>query len=428
MLFKTFLLIRCCVDLIIDKLFSLYYDSKRVYIKKCKNPIVLESASTLAYKIRKGDLKVVDVVQAFIDRINETNHITNSLVDNRFEEALNEAKQIDLDISTGQIIDADFREKPFLGVPFTTKESTCVKGLSSTFGLIKRKGRKAQYDAECVELMKKAGGICLGVTNIPQLNMWQETSNPVYGITNNPYNSTRNVGGSSGGESSIIAACGSPIGIGSDIGGSIRIPAFMCGIFGHKTTSHLISTRGLTFRSGKEKQTMVVVGPMTKYAEDLLPFLKVLVAENCNKLRLDEPVNVSKIKVYYVTNPKDPFISPFRAEMKSILYKTVDYLSEIVDTKPELVYFDGLKYGGKLWRYWMTKEEDSNFKRDINDRETEVNPIGEIIKHFFMIGEYTTATIENLINSLLPKEKEEWAKKETDKLSNEIIVNNIISF
>lgn len=244
MLCKTLLFIRYLIDLIIDKLFSLYYDQKRVYITKSKNPIVLESATSLARKIRKRELQVVDVVQAFIDRIEEVNPITNSLIDNRFEDALKEAKQIDLDISTGQIIDADFREKPFLGVPFTTKESTSVKGLSLTFGILKRRDKKAQYDADCVELLKKAGGICLGVSNIPQLNMWQETSNPIFGLTCNPYNTTRNVGGSSGGEASLLAAGGSPMGIGTDIGGSIRIPAFMCGVFGHKPTSHLISTRG----------------------------------------------------------------------------------------------------------------------------------------------------------------------------------------
>lgn len=93
--------------------------------------------------------------------------------------------------------------------------------------------------------MKNAGGILLAVTNMPQLNLWQETYNPVFGITNNPYNTTRNVGGSSGGEASIIAACGSPCGIGTDIGGSIRIPCYMCGIFGHKISNGLTPMKGI---------------------------------------------------------------------------------------------------------------------------------------------------------------------------------------
>lgn len=145
--------------------------------------------------------------------------------------------------------------------------------MSWTFGLKKRQGKKASFDAECVESMKKAGAILLGVSNIPQLNLWQESSNPVYGLTKNPYNTTRNVGGSSGGESSILAACGSPIGIGkklllfgsckihynsllfsllgTDIGGSCRIPAFMCGVFGHKITNNLVSTKGKNINTFK---------------------------------------------------------------------------------------------------------------------------------------------------------------------------------
>lgn len=109
---------------------------------------------------------------------------------------------------------------------------------------MKRKGKKATFDADCVASVKNAGGILLGVSNIPQLNMWQETSNPLYGLTKNPYNTTRNVGGSSGGESSILAACGSPMGIGTDIGGSCRIPAFMCGVFGHKISCDIVYLRG----------------------------------------------------------------------------------------------------------------------------------------------------------------------------------------
>lgn len=118
-----------------------------------------------------------------------------------------------------------------IGVPFTTKETSACKGLSNSFGLVSRKGERAREDADVVAFMKSAGGILLGkflyckqflginlpvtgVTNVPQLNLWQETTNPVFGTTNNPYNTTRTVGGSSGGETSIIAACGSPIGIG----------------------------------------------------------------------------------------------------------------------------------------------------------------------------------------------------------------------
>ncbi|KAL1491976.1 hypothetical protein ABEB36_012486 [Hypothenemus hampei] len=419
-LFKIFLIIRYYVDLLIDKLFGLYYDSKRQYIPRIKNPLLMESATNLAKKIRTRKLTSEDVVQAFIDRIKEVNPILNSLVDQRFEDALKEAREIDKDIATGHISDVDFLEKPFLGVPFTTKESTAATGLSWTLGLVKRRGRKATFDAECVASVKKAGGILLGVSNIPQLNMWQETSNPIYGLTKNPYNTTRNVGGSTGGETSLIAACGSPMGIGTDIGGSIRIPSFMCGVFGHKITNNLVNLKGLTFRSGEERDTMVCVGPLVKYSEDLLPFVRVLVGKNANQLRLDEPVQTKNIKVYFVTNPKDPFMSPFREEMHSTLKKAVKHLSELCDQKPEELIFEDLKYQSKLWQYWISLET-TNFCNDINDRQGEVNSIHEIIKHFTFGGDFTTATMFNLINRYFKPVDSKWAIETTNNLKEALL-------
>ncbi|XP_018576559.1 fatty-acid amide hydrolase 2-A-like [Anoplophora glabripennis] len=420
--FKTVLLfISYYINIFIDKIFGYFYNSRRIQIHKCTNPIILSSAVSVARRIRKGELKSEEVVQAFINRIQEVNPILNAVVDDRFEEALEEARKIDKDIQIGNILDVDFQEKPFLGVPFTTKESTAVKGLSYTFGLIRRKNRKALFDADYVTLMKEAGGICLGVTNIPQLNLWQETSNPLFGITNNPYDTTRTVGGSSGGEASILAAGGTPIGIGTDIGGSNRIPAFMCGVFGHKPTSHLISTKGMTFRTGKEEQTMVVVGTLTKYVEDIIPLLKVLVAENICRLKLDQPVDVKKLKIYYIMDPKDPFVNQFRDEMKSTLASAVNYFTEISLQKPQELEFEGTKYTGKLWKYWMSKESDANFKKDIMNREGETNPAMEILKHFTVGGDYTTATIFNFVNCLLPYPNGEWATRETEKLRKQIL-------
>nr|CAI5846817.1 unnamed protein product [Callosobruchus analis] len=375
-LLAVFLFMRYYFDLLIDKVFGFFYNNLKVPLSSPKNSIVNQSALALARKIRNKELKSEEVVQAFIDRINEVNPIINSLVDNRFEEALEEARKIDKEIADGTVKEADFQAKPFLGVPFTTKESSAVKGLSFTFGLMRRKGYKSECDADYIALIKNAGAICLGVTNIPQLNLWQETNNPIYGITKNPYDITRNVGGSSGGESSLLAAGGTAISIGTDIGGSCRIPAFMCGVFGHKPTSHLIPTKGMTFRTGTEEQTMVVVGVLARFSEEITPILKVLVGDNVEKLQLDKPVNIKSLKIYYILDPKDPFVSPFREEMKSTLVGAVNYFSGLCDTPPKEVEFEGTKYAGKLWKYWMTQETNANFKRDVMNREGE-DTLGE---------------------------------------------------
>lgn len=274
-----------------------------------------------------------------------------------------------------------------------------------------------------VEHMKNSGAILIAVTNVPQLNLWQETSNPIYGRTNNPYNSTRNVGGSSGGEASLVASCGSPLSIGSDIGGSIRLPAFSCGIFGHKPTNNIVSTNGLTFRTGGEDQTMVVAGPMARYVEDLIPFLKVLAGPRQRKLKLDESVDIKQVKICYVANPNDPLVSAFRDEMIRTLQKVVNHFTQVSGERPQLLDIKDLKYGGKLWMYWMTQEPNANFNRDIANREGQINGIFEIFKYFIGQSNFNLAVIYNLINGYLPKKEGKWVKEKTKKLQEDLIVS-----
>lgn len=135
-------------------------------------------------------------------------------------------------------------KKPFFGVPFTTKDCIGVANMKQTAGLTVRKNIVSKYDAEVIRLMRDAGAIPLATTNVSELAMWWETSNCLYGTTKNPYNTRHIVGGSSGGEGCIQAAAGSPLGIGSDIGGSIRIPSYFNGIFGHKPSTGIVSNDG----------------------------------------------------------------------------------------------------------------------------------------------------------------------------------------
>ena len=191
----------------------------------------------------------------------DVNSILNCVVDQRFEEALSEAEDVDLRLSALSEEEKSqlFREKPFLGIPFTTKDWFTVRGLSWSSGLLARKhvkvrqrGKaqsqifltKGEEDAPVVAAMKEAGGIMLGVTNVSELCMWMESDNKVYGRTSNPYHTGRTVGGSSGGEGCVVSAGGSPWGIGSDVGGSIRIPAFFNGIFGHKPSAGIVDNSG----------------------------------------------------------------------------------------------------------------------------------------------------------------------------------------
>lgn len=314
--------LRGLIDLFINFIFGLYYGNQKIEkIPKVEKPFLKESSVRIAKYIRHRKLTAEEVVEACIERIRGVNGILNAVTDDRFDQAIEEAREIDRKIQEGSYSEEYFQKKPFLGVPFTTKDSTACEGMLWTFGLTCRKDVRATEDADVVAQMKSAGGILLAKTNIPEFNLWQETRNSLFGQTVNPYNTTRTTGGSSGGEASLIAACGSPMGIGTDIGGSIRMPAFFCGVYGHKPSSYLISTKGLTRRTGTEKHTMVVAGPMTRHAEDLIPMLKVFVGSNINKLKLDIPVDVTKLKYFYCEESRDVRVSPVLSEMKEAMSK-----------------------------------------------------------------------------------------------------------
>lgn len=416
--------LREVIDWIIDLIFGFIYggDKKLSKLPNLKNSFLKYSPCTLAEQIRNRELKSEDVVQAYIERIREVNPTLNAVVDNRFEDAINEAKAVDSFLQETNLTKDELKaKKPFLGVPFTCKESTAAKGMAFTCGLVSRKGVRATEDAAVVNSMKESGAILLASTNVPEINLWCETRNNIYGQTSNPYNYSRTAGGSSGGEASIISACGSPMGIGTDIGGSTRMPAHFCGLFGHKPTTGLISTKGLTFRTGTEGETMVTAGTITRYAEDITTFLRTLLGENQNKLKLGEKVNLEDIHFFYVLDPGDARVSPVSKEIIEILLKVVDHLGTKSKSQIEKINLPGFQYSLALWRHAMSKEP-SNFAKDLGNQEKEVSLVPEIPK--LLIGQcnYTFPSIMRLIDlKVLPPTKASWAEKETAELREELI-------
>jgi fatty acid amide hydrolase 2 len=148
--------------------------------------------------------------------------------------------------------------------------------MPNSSGLWSRRDVVSTRDAPAVARLRAAGAIPLGVTNVPELCMWLETDNRVYGRTKNPYDRRRIAGGSSGGEGAIVAAGGSPFGLGSDIGGSIRMPAFFNGVFGHKPTGGLIPNSGQFPIAEGDALRYLTTGPLARRAEDLWPLVKIL--------------------------------------------------------------------------------------------------------------------------------------------------------
>lgn len=178
------------------------------------------------------------MVQAYIDRMREVQPLINAVVEYRIEEALREARNADdLIQSHAKTTEELASQLPLLGVPFTAKNSVAIKGMVQNAGSLYYKEQRASRDAEVVSLLVRAGAIPVALTNVPEMCMVGDTLNRIYGSTANPYDTRRTSGGSSGGEGALIAAAGSLVGIGTDLGGSIRIPSLFCGIFGHKPTA-----------------------------------------------------------------------------------------------------------------------------------------------------------------------------------------------
>jgi fatty acid amide hydrolase 2 len=143
-------------------------------------------------------------------------------------------------------------------------------------GMVHRRDHIAETDAPAVARLQRAGAIVIGVTNTSEATMWIESDNRLYGRTNNAYNPKRTAGGSSGGEGSAVGAGFAPIGLGTDIGGSIRLPAFFNGVFGHKPTAGLVPNSGQFPNTSGEAGRLLGVGPLARRGEDLMPLLRLL--------------------------------------------------------------------------------------------------------------------------------------------------------
>ncbi|XP_063244073.1 fatty-acid amide hydrolase 2-A isoform X2 [Bacillus rossius redtenbacheri] len=408
-------------DFVVDKVFSWYYDdSKRKTISKVASPLLLESAVQLAEKIRRREVSAVDVVQGFIDRIREVNPVINAVVCDRFEVALREAQDVEKLVNSGSLTPEELKKtKPFLGVPFTTKDSTAAKDMLHTLGLVSRKSALAAEDADAVKQMKEAGAILIGTTNVPELNMWCETRNNVFGQTLNPYDTRRTVGGSSGGEGSIVATCGSPLGLASDIGGSIRIPAFCCGVFGHKPTTGITPSKGFTLRTGKEKNSMMCVGPMCRFSEELAQFLKIIVGPNADKLQLDKQVSVEDVQFFYVEASGDLRASRVGSDARDTMLRAVSHFSRLSKHPVQKISFPELRYSFRLWRYWMSKEP-AVFEEDLANREGKVCAWQEILKKLIGCSNFTLAALIRLVDTKMPSENPQWAEETTKSLFEKI--------
>jgi fatty acid amide hydrolase 2 len=237
------------------------------------------SVSEIAKNVRTKQISAYEVVNTHIEHSLACNKTINAIACSRFEQAIREAKNLDALIhKKGSLAGT------LIGVPFSVKESISLENAQNTSGSYLRKGNRSKKNATVVQRLMSHGAIPIAQTNLSELALWPECNNVIYGRTNNPYNTNYTSGGSSGGDASLVACRGVPFGIGTDGGGSIRIPSSHCGIFGHKPSSQYVPMTGHFpldnywggYASAQFISRFFAIGPLCRHSEDLLLLLQII--------------------------------------------------------------------------------------------------------------------------------------------------------
>jgi amidase len=282
-----------------------------------------KTAVELSAALAAKKVSAVELAQDAIGRIERHDARINAICVRDFERGLAAARAADAALARGE-------KKPLLGIPLTVKESYNVAGLPTTWGIPQQKDFVPGEDALSVTRVKDAGAVLLGKTNVPLgLGDWQ-SYNDIYGVTNNPFDLGRTPGGSSGGSAAALAAGYGALSLGSDIGGSLRAPAFHCGVFAHKPTFALVPSRGHTpppFPPLPLDRDLAVIGPMARGAADLSLLLDIMAGPDpleagvAYKLSLPSPRH-SELKSFRVlvvdTDPTMPTDAAIRGTIDTL--------------------------------------------------------------------------------------------------------------
>jgi len=304
------------------------------------------SAVAMAEQIRKKEISPLELVEAHFTRIARLNPRLNAFVALDEERARQDARSLEQAAARGNI------RGPLHGLPLSIKSSIDTAGLRCEAGTRLRAGNVAGRDAVLVSRLRRAGAIILGVTNTPELLMAWETNNLLYGRSNNPWDLERTPGGSSGGEAAAIASGCSAAGVGSDGGGSIRVPAHFSGICGLKPTPGRIPSIGHFPVSSGPFALLGVVGPMARTVADLQLLFEVLAGPDdgdpmsapvpLRRIALDE---LKRTKIgYFEDDGRTPVTPETRAAVRTAAEALQRAGFEVVPFRP-----DGLEEARQLW-------------------------------------------------------------------------------
>src|SRR5437868_4659406 len=304
------------------------------------------SAVAMAEAIRQREISALELADAHLQRIERLNPQLNAFVYVDPESVRRDARAADWALKQHAGLG------PLNGVPISIKSSIDVAGLRCEAGTKLRAGYLASHDAPLVSRLRRAGAVILGVTNTPELLMGWETDNLLYGRTNNPWDLSRTPGGSSGGEAAAIASGCSAGGVGSDGGGSIRVPAHFSGICGLKPTPGRIPATGHYPNSVGPFALLGVVGPMARTVADLKVLFEVMQAPDYGDpwaapvpVRWPSKDDLKRIRIgYFDDDGRTPVTSETRTAVESAAQSLREAGFQVERFRPE-----GLELARQLW-------------------------------------------------------------------------------
>ena len=326
------------------------------------------SATEIARIIRGKQASPVDVAQAHLERIEQLNPALNAIV-TIAEDAIDRARACEAAQMNGNDVG------PLHGLPVTVKDTIDTAGLRTTSGSRIRAHHVPEQDAASVARLKAAGAIVLGKTNTPEMAVPYETDNPVFGRTNNPHNPLTTPGGSSGGEAAAIAACLSPAGLGSDLSGSIRVPAHFCGIAGLKPTAGRVPMDGHTPAAPGVVALGASIGPMARRVEDLALLFKVLAEPTQFEAAQKgiEVLNPTALRGFRVAWYTDDEVTPVSDEIRTAVQNAAKALAdaglEVIEVTPP-----GISKSSRLWIDLFSRAANSEIAALYQGREVEAGP------------------------------------------------------
>jgi Asp-tRNA(Asn)/Glu-tRNA(Gln) amidotransferase A subunit family amidase len=320
--------------------------------------------------IRSRVVSPVEVVEAHLRRVDDINPLLNAIV-TLAPDVLDQARIAEAHLTSGKEVG------PLHGVPITVKDTIDTQGLRTTSGSVLRANHVPDRDATVVARLRAAGAIILGKTNTPEMAIPYESDNPVFGRTNNPHRFELTPGGSSGGEAAAIAAGLSPAGLGSDLSGSIRVPAHFCGIVGLKPTTGLVPMDGHTPSADGLLSIAACIGPMARTVADLELILKII-ADAAHLETSDVSTSFQQgslaqrgLRVAWYA---DDGVAPVTEETRRAIIAAANALSDaglkVSEENPP-----GISEGARLWMELFSRAANEQLRALYRDREDAAGPL-----------------------------------------------------